>query len=354
MRLIFHDRTTGLYRLRIETPSDLWRVSRFVRAGEVVGASTTRRDPEAPADTPAAQRERRRVWLAVRVEQVEFHGFSHHVRLTGPIVEGPFDLGRHHTLDVGEGDEVTVVKPAPGAAELALLDEGLARRGDPSVLVATVDWGESTVARLRGRAVEIVADVNRSLPGKRYAEARSERAREEYVEELVRLLEAELPAAQALVLAGPGFLKEELAHRLAERQPGSTGKVTVASCAEAGRPGLDELMRSGRAASVLQGSVAAEEAHEVEALVVALGGGLRAAVGPGEVAEATEAGAVETLLVLETRLADPALAAVLDRAREQRARLLIVRADGPPGLRLAGLGGIAARLRYDWRPTQRG
>ena len=351
MRLLHHDRITGLYRLRLETPSDLWRISRFVRPGEVVGASTTRRDPEAPADTPAAQRERRRVWLAVRVEQVEFHGFSHHVRLTGPIVEGPFDIGRHHTLDIGEGDEVTVVKPTPGAAEHALLEEGLAHRGEPTLVVAAVDWGESTIVRLRGRAVEVVADVNRNLPGKRYAEARGERARGEYVQEIAGLLEAELAGAQAIVVAGPGFLKEEIARRLAERAPGAAAKLSVVSAAEAGRSGIDELLRSGRAGAVLQGSVAADEAREVEALVADLAGGLRAAVGRAEVAQAVDAGAVETLLVLETGLTDLAIAPVLDRARNGRARLLIVRADGPPGHRLAGLGGIAARLRYDWRPT---
>ena len=92
MRLLHHDRSTGVYRLRLETPSDLWRIARLVRPGDRVGASTTRRDPEAPEDVAGAERARRRVFLTVRAEQIEFHGFSKHVRITGPILEGPFDI----------------------------------------------------------------------------------------------------------------------------------------------------------------------------------------------------------------------------------------------------------------------
>ena len=141
MRLLSRDPVTGLHRLRLETPSDLWRISRLVRPGDIVGASTTRRDPEAPADVPGAERTRRWVYLVIRTEQVEFHGFSGHVRLTGPIVEGPFDIGRHHTLDLAEGDDVAILKPTLGAGDRALLDEGLSGKGEPTIVIASVDWG---------------------------------------------------------------------------------------------------------------------------------------------------------------------------------------------------------------------
>ncbi len=353
MRLLHHDAATGRFRLRLETPSDLWRVARLVHPGEVVGASTTRRDPEAPEDVAGAERSRRRVFLAVRAEQVEFHGFSRHVRITGPIVEGPFDIGRHHTLDLGEGDEVTVIKPNPTAADRTLLDEGLAGRGEPSVLIAAVDWGDSSLVRVRGRAIEPVADVRRTIAGKRFAGGQGDRDRGAYVDELVELLGREGPAANALILAGPGFLKEELARRLAEKAPALKGKVTVVATSESGRVGVDELLRSGKASEVLRGSVAAEEAEVVEQLVRGLAGGLRAAVGPTEVAEAVEQGAVETLLVSEGALTDPAVLPSLDRARAARARILVVRDEGEAGKRLAALGRVAAILRYDWVPSTR-
>ncbi len=348
MRLLHREPTTGAVRLRLETPSDLWRLARLVRPGEAVGASTTRRDPEAPADVAGAERVRRRVYLVVRAEQVEFHGFSQHVRITGPIVEGPFDLGRHHTLDLAEGDDVTVVKPEPTAADRALLEEGLEGRGDATILVAAVDWGDSSIVKVRGRAIEPVADVRRTIAGKRLESGQGEKDRAAYVDELRALLAREAPSATAVVVAGPGFLKEALVRRLAESLPEIAKRVRVYPTAEGGRVGVDELLRSGRASEVLRASVAAEEAEVVERLVQAVAGGRRAAIGLREVAEALDAGAAETVLVSENVLADPNVARTLERVRGSRARLFVVRAEDAPGRRLAGLGHVAAILRYDW------
>ncbi len=348
MRLIHQDTSTGLLKLRIETASDLWRIARLIQPGERVGASTTRRDPEAPEDAPAAHRERRRVWLVVRSEQIEFHEFSRHVRVTGPIVEGPFDVGRHHTLDLVEGEEVSIQKESLSSVDRTLLEEGLHSRGEPLLVLAAVDWGQSAIVRLQGRTITPVVDLNRTLAGKRYAGTQPERDRTLYVEELVELLRKEADAAASLVVAGPGFLKEEVAKRLLERAPELKKKLRVYASSESGRIGVDELLRSGRAAEALQGSVAAEEADLIEQLVTALGGGKRAAVGLREVGEAIDGGAVETLLVLEDLLREPAVAPMLERARSARARVFIVRGGGSGGKRLEALGRIGALLRFDW------
>ena len=348
MRLLFRDPVTGLRRVRLETPSDLWRIARLVHPGDRVGASTTRRDPEAPIDVAGAERTRRRVFLTIRAEQVEFHGFSKHVRVTGPIVEGPFDIGRHHTLDLGEGDDVTLERGELTAGEQAILDEGLAGAGDPMIVLAAVDWGDSSIVRLRGRAIEPVADVRRTIAGKRYAGGQGDRDRSAYVEELVGLLVREGTPAHALVLAGPGFLKEELARRIQETVPELGRRLRIYPTAESGRVGVDELLRSGKATEVLRGTVAAEEAEAVERLVQALAGGRRAAVGPAEVREAVDAGAAETILVSETLLPQQEIAELLDRSRGSRSRIFVVRAEGEAGGRLAALGGIGAILRYDW------
>ena len=149
----------------------------------------------------------------------------------------------------------------------------------------------------------------------------------------------------------PGFLKEQIAERLTEVEPGLRKILKVFPTAESGRVGVDELLRSGKATQALLGSVAAEEAGLVEELIERLGGGSRAAVGVSEVQEASELGAVETLLVSESGLADPTVGQILDRARIQHAHVLIVRSEGESGRRLASLGGIGALLRFDWTPA---
>ncbi|MGP8078694.1 MAG: hypothetical protein ACLQD8_00945 [Thermoplasmata archaeon] len=353
MRLLFQDPVTGVRRVRLETPSDLWRIARLVRSGDLVGASTTRRDPEAPMDVAGAERARRRVFLTVRTTQVEFHGFSKHVRITGPIVEGPFDIGRHHTLDLTEGDDVTLARGELTPGERAIFEEGLAGKGDPTIVVAAVDWGDSSLVRLRGRSVEPIADLRRSIAGKRYAGGQAEKDRATYVAELEALVLKESADAHAVLVVGPGFLKEELSRRIQEHAPEVARRLRVYPTAESGRVGVDELLKSGRASEVLRGTVAAEEAEYVERLVRALAGGTRAAVGREEVEEAVDAGATETILVSEELLPDPAVIPILDRSRGSKSRIFVVRSEGEAGARLAALGGIGAILRYDWTSGRR-
>jgi protein pelota len=353
MRLVHHDRATGRIRLRLDTPSDLWRMARLIHPGDLVGASTTRRDPEAPADVPGAERTRRRIYLEIRTEAVEFHGFTQHLRITGPIAVGPFDIGRHHTLDLTEGDEVTVVKPEPTLGERTLLAEGLEHRGDPTILIAAVDWGDSALVRLRGRAIESVAEVRRTIAGKQYDGGQSEKDRKSYAAEIVGLIVREGGSAAAVVVAGPGFLKEQIAEGIRAADASVAAKMKVLSASESGRAGIDELLRSGRALEALRGAVAAEEADLVERLVQGLAGGLRSAVGVKEVNDAVDAGAVETLLLSDRMLTDPSVQSLLERAYGARARLFIVREESDAGRRLVSLGRIGALLRYDWSRTPR-
>lgn len=351
MRLLFQDPRTGLLRLRLETPSDLWRVSRLVLEGDRVGSVTSRRDPEAPSDTPAGQRDRRTIFLTVKAETIEFHEFTGHVRVTGPIVEGPFDIGRYHTLDLEEGSEVALTKSELTPSDRTLLEEGRRAVDEPQVLIACADWSDSAVVRVRGRSLAVVDERSRVGGGKydRVRASAREKDRESFLEEVVKVLQPELPRSQAVVVAGPGFFKEELAKRLAGLSPPPKGRVAIFPTAEAGLSGVHELLRSGKAEEVLSSSIAAREAAEVERLVRALGKEGGAALGPEELRGAVEAGAVETLLVLDSKLRDPASTPLLSSAREAKTALLVVRSDGEAGRRLAGLGGMGAVLRFPWK-----
>lgn len=351
MRVLFQDPKTGLLRLRLETPSDLWRLSRLILAGDRVGAVTSRRDPEAPQDTPAGQRDRRTIFLAVKAENVEFHEFSGHVRITGPIVEGPFDLGRYHTLDLEEGSDVALTKDALTASDRALIEEGRQGGDEPQLLVVAADWSDVAVVRLRGRSLSVVDERSRTGGGKydRVKASAREKDREGFLEEVLEVVRPELPKSQAVVVAGPGFFKEEFAKRLQALAPPPKARVTVVPTSESGLAGVHELLRSGRGSEVLASSMAAREAAEVERLVGALGKAGGAAVGPQELRGAVEAGAVDTLLILDSKLRSEEAGPLLEAARVARTHLLVVRSDGEAGKRLLGLGGMGAVLRFPWR-----
>src|SRR6266705_3389470 len=111
--------------MRVENRDDLWHLHNLVLPGDLVRASTTRRE-EVKSDKVRPERgEKVRVTLTIRVEGVEFQAFSDRLRITGVIVEGPQDLGRHHTLNVAVEDVLSVIK-AWHPHELRRIDEAVA------------------------------------------------------------------------------------------------------------------------------------------------------------------------------------------------------------------------------------
>src|SRR2546427_1814801 len=69
------------------------------------------------------------------------------------------------------------------------------------------------------------------------------------------------------------------------------------------------------------------------------------AYGPAEVAEAIEAGAVETLLVSDAVVRNPGIEDLMRSAESARGAVVLVSRHHEAGQKLEALGGIAALLR---------
>ena len=264
MKLLFQDPHAGVLKLLLQTPSDLWRLSRLIAPGDLVGAVTTRRDSDAPTDTPAAQRSRRTLFLTVVAERIEFHEFSGHVRVTGPIAGDSPEAGRYHTLDLEVDADVTLTKRELSGPDRALLEEGLESPDEPALLVVSADTSLSAVVRLKGRSLEVVDERDSRGLGK-YAHRKAgghERDREAYLESLLEVIEPELSRSQAVVLAGPGFLKEELARRLGRSRPAVANSLRLLHAAPGVRGAVAEgQLSAGHARALLAvDDVGAQEA----------------------------------------------------------------------------------------------
>src|SRR6266545_498007 len=109
MRVLHRDPKTGEIKIRVENADDLWHLHNLVRDGDLVRASTYRREDVKTDKVRPERGEKVRVTLTIRVEGVEFQAFSDRLRITGVIVEGPQDLGRHHTLNVAVDDVLSII-----------------------------------------------------------------------------------------------------------------------------------------------------------------------------------------------------------------------------------------------------
>ena len=110
MKVIRFNPSTNALRLVPGSFDDLYLLARVIGAGDSVTASTYRRFRPSEGDVG----EQKEVVLEVAVEKVEVDKNSHALRLTGKILGGHPEeyvrLGSYHTLNVMEGDDVTIRK----------------------------------------------------------------------------------------------------------------------------------------------------------------------------------------------------------------------------------------------------
>ncbi len=341
MRVLHRDPKTGEIKVRVENADDLWHLHNLILPGDLVRASTYRRE-EVKTDKVRPERgEKVRVTLTIRVESVEFQAFSDRLRITGVIVGGPQDLGRHHTLNVAVDDVLSVIKTWQ-PHELRRIDEAVAAAQKPLVAFLSLDDEEALLAQLRQYGVREFASIRAPGHGKMFP---SGDAQSVYFDEILTKLRV-TEIGEALVLVGPGFTRDAFLEYLKAREPALASKVHPHGTAHPGMHGIQEALKAGVGAKVFGDSRVGYETRLVEKLLEAIATNRPCAYGPAEVAEAVDAGAVETLLVSDAVVRNPGIEDLMRSAESARGAVVLVSRHHEAGQKLEALGGIAALLRF--------
>lgn len=340
MRVLKRDPREGEIRLRVESMDDVWHLHNLVLPGDLVRAVTFRRE-EGVADKLRPERmEKRRVYLGIRVKDVEFHAFSDRLRIAGVIEEGEMDLGQHHTLNLTVGDDLAVVKTWR-PHELRRIEEAVAATDRPRIACLAIDDEEAVLAHVMQYGVREVAVIKSGRQGKMFPGGRT---KADYFDEVLgKLRLAEL--GDALLVLGPGFEREEFAAYAREKAPDIAAKIRVHGTSHGGLTGIAEALKGGAGAKVLEESRVGVETLAVEKVLEEIAKGGKVAYGP-EVEALAETGAIETLLVTDLAVRTEAGERVMRAVDQARGKVLVVSTHHDGGKKLASLGGLAALLRY--------
>ena len=336
-----------------DTVDDLWHLVHVIEPGDRVEGDTTRRiqrDDDQMRDT-GGQREHMHVTLGV--DSVEFHRFANRLRVGGEIVGASREdqLGHHHTINIEEHDELVIEKHwKPDQRDR--LEEAAEAAEQPDVAIATVEEGAATVHTVAEYGIEEYASISGPTGKGEYA-----RDRAELFEELGAILSR--LDVDAIILAGPGFTKQDAYDHLEENYRDLTESVTTVDTSAAGGRGVHEVLARGVLDDVRERTRIAEEARLIDELINRMAEGATAAYGPEEVAKAAEYGAVEELLVVDERLRiergsvpdqdgdwDQDVDEIVQNVERQGGDVTVFSSAFDPGQRLSNLGGIAALLRY--------
>ena len=343
MRLLHQDPAGGIMKMQIESEDDIWHLYNVLEGGDLVTASTQRREEKSADKIRAERAEKKRMTLGVRVEKIEFSDFDLRLRVLGTIEEGPQDIGQHHTLVFETGDTLTLAKEHWRETQVDRLRRAMEDSRKPRIVFVAMDQDEASIAVLRQFGMKELAVVRSGRSGKQYVE---KDAGGDYHQEIVAKVESLMEPGTPLVVLGPGFAKEALIEDGKQRFPGIFSSATSYHTGQSGMAGIHEMMKKGLGAEVLRDSRVATEVKLMESVLEGIAKDGLATYGPQEVEAAANAGAVETLLVLDSLLRERDLDSLVRSVESQKGDVVVVSEQHDAGRELESLSGVAAILRY--------
>lgn len=353
LKIIRKDLKHGSIKASIDNLDDLWTIYNVVEKNDLAYAKTTREVKMEGIGRPSSRRVP--VSLGLKVEKVYFDREISRLRVHGIVVEGPEELniqGTHHTINLAVNDALTIVKEHWYKHQLDRMEKAIFEE-EPAIILS-IDSDECCIAILRAYGPDVKAEINSRLPGKLEHQKREE-ALKKYFNDVSKILEGiNKNAGYRTIVVGPGFAKDNFMKFLKSNSPELAAKVVaVKTVTSGGVAGVYESMRSGIVSKVMKDARASREVVLVEEVLARLGATRGDVVfGLSQTEEDASAGAVETLLVCDTKLREAEeeerrrIEEIIRTVEKKAGRIFIVSSEHEGGKKLASLGGIAATLRY--------
>jgi len=332
-----------------ETVDDLWHLSYVLEPEDLVSGDTTRRIQRNDDQMRDTGGEREHLSVTIAVDSVEFARFANRLRVGGVITgcSREDQLGQHHTLNIETHDELTIEKEFK-ADQLDRIEEAEEAADNPDVAIATIEEGEAYIHLVKEYGVDEYASFTKPTGKGEYSRPRAELFGE--LGDALSHLDTD-----AIILAGPGFTKQDAQDYIAENHRELEELITMVDTSSAGGRGVHEVLKRGAVEEVQDETRIAREAETIDELMRRIADGAKAAYGIEQVQEAAEFGAVEELLVLDERLRDERqgdgeweldVNEVIESVEQKGGEITVFSKDFQPGVQLKNLGGIAALLRY--------
>ncbi|NLC90820.1 MAG: mRNA surveillance protein pelota [Methanocorpusculum parvum] len=326
----------GEYKLIPESVDDLWHLSHLISPGNTVYAVTLR-TVDGPTDKLRSEKlEKRPVKIGVKCEKVEFVPESSRLRVFGLISYGP-DMGQHHTLNIEAGYEISVVRQWK-PIDLARLERAVSSSVHGVVHIVAIEDGEAELYRVRQYGPERITTL--TVGSGKSAELDSRQA---LFVELLSFLEK---VTGSIVVAGPGFVKEDFVKFAKTKAPAIAERMLLADTRRCGYGAVQEAIGNGVLARVAEDLQLAKEVSFMDEVFLRIGQNGAVAYGKNEVRQAVDYGAAETVLAADSCVRDMSVAKMIEGAERLGANVVVLSTEFEPGTRLVGLGGVAALLRY--------
>ena len=352
MKIVFQDLKKGEVKVEINSLDDIWFISHLIDEGDDVSGRTIRKLKLGEGTDRNIKIVKKQVTLKIHVEKVEFHKYTNVLRVSGKITEGPEDISRgsYHTFDVEEGTVIKIHKKQWLKYQLEKLKEATAEQ-TTNVLIVTIDREDSSYALLRPSGYKMLSDFSGEVEKKGYADTEGKQFYSQVTKHIVDYVERY--GIENIILASPAFWKEDLMKEIKKKHSSLIPKITLATCSSIGQTGVEEVLKRDEVKTVLKKDRTAKEESLVEELFKEISKQGKAAYGLVEVKEASDANAIDKLLITDDLIQEQREAGnyeeldnIMKAVDRSKGDVKIISTDHDAGKKLHGLGGIGAILRY--------
>lgn len=345
MKVLGFDKKEGHMKLVPEVLEDLWHLERVLEPGDVVSSSSTR----VFKASEAGEEERKKVRIELQAEKIDFSKSASKLRVTGKITGGSpeeyIQLGRHHTIDVELQKPVEITKQWK-EYQLQRIAKARESSKKPLIGMLVMDEGKALFALIREYGVEFGPELrNHASKG----DEKFEERRSQFFGDVMKQLGS--MKVNRIVVAGPGFAKENLKKFISERDEELSKKLNFESCSTAEESGVYELLKKGVLSKIASEQRVEEEFLLLQSFLAELSreSGL-AVYGAEEVRKAIDYKALGKLLVVDELLRkDKEIEKLLEDAEKMKAEILLFSSESEAGKQLMGLSGVAGILRFSIR-----
>ncbi|NHJ48214.1 MAG: mRNA surveillance protein pelota [Asgard group archaeon] len=354
----------GYVALIPETVDDLYVLYNLILPDDQVKTKTSRRIRHSDDEGKTDKGERVAMVLTLTVEDVSFHEFANRLRIKGKILAGPEDLisfGSYHTFNIEVGTLLTIIKPSWSKVDVNRVEDAVKKTTSAKVLIVAIDDSEATIAAVSAFSSSTVAHFRERIPkkGGSKEKARNELIAKFFSKTIFAIEDAfanKYPDASVLVLAGPGFTKDNFYRQIKSLKNQTTipiDKIIVETASCGGPSAISEILSKNILGKIIEEEQASSDASYVEEVMSRIGRNTgTVAYGLDAILQAIQFGAVEILLLVDNqlRLRDKQKRKGLDKllldVQKSGGKIIIVSENHQAGKQVEKFGGKIALLRF--------
>ena len=350
MKIINEDQKEGIVEVVPETLDDLWHLSHIIEIGDNASSKTTRRIQDNTGDKLRSDRGiKKTFYLGLDIENISFQLFTGKLRLTGVITKGPEDLiplGSHHTLEVKLNTPLKITKTRWPKWAIKRLNQAIDASKKLSAIIVVIEDDSATLGLMRQFGIEYYGPIKGNVSGKWIVDKNRQKNIIQFYEKIIDSV-TKFDSIQNIVIAGPGFVKNDFYDYLKDKHSDFADISIIESTGSGGRNGISEVLKKGTVEKLTAENRVAQEMGAINNLLTQIAkNSSKVAYAEKETLRAIDLGAVSQLLILDTKVGDNNMGEAMDMVENMKGDVMVISSEHEGGKQLESLGGMAAILRY--------